>query len=944
MRLHLTLLCFLWILGGGPLILRAQIQTKMSFDLKDQIPFDQTARFGTLKNGFQYIIRKDTNTTKVLMTLITKAGYNHEDDDQLELSHLLEHMPFVGTLNFTNARDFFVTRGVSFGDDMNAHIETDLTKFYIQLDKHNVSLIHDGFRFLRDCAGNITLDSARIDNERGVVLGELRRATSLASEIREQFESALLPNSKYASRRFQDYKDNISKFNQKSLFRYYRKWYRPDNQAIIVVGNIDIFEIEKTIDSLFSDLLLPTSPKSLMQLPPSTFGSKINAVVVKHKGLTSLKIQIHMKDDFKIVRTYEDYKREFLGYMFAKMANIRFKRIIAENPQSRMSADYQERNGGVGPDFSDLITTVSASTEQDAYQCFKLVITEMHRIKTFGFTDREISVAKNAMLKEISNSQINLKNDTDDFINYLVYGSAAPGQENLHKLSKLLVTNLNRNDINDQVQHFLNPAAVTITAEVPEIEGMLINSDALVKTFSDIMSISVSPLQEDIGIIVELDSVQLSREIPAFATQRFSEIGITKVNLSNGVNILVKETPHSNHDPEINILAVSPGGLSALAPEKRLSGILAPQLVMASGICNLNGQDLKSYLEDKQIFALLNIKEYETTINISTDLSHLNNALQVIVGSICSPKFDTVAFNELVAKKQYSTSNINKSAPMKVFNNAIKTQMNSISVLEQTYPQSEWKGVTRKISSDVYREVLTNTGNFTYIIAGAFKTDKILPSVIKHIATLPNKNISTKPNFSRDVIQKGIKSTILCGEDLDKGAVTFKIHGRYKYLAANNIKLELIEILLKEQLIEVLRNQLGGTYEVVVTLEYEKRNSGVFTFTISFECAPNSSKTLAEATLTVIKQLTQKNLLSEKLASAKDIKRNAIKRDTLEVNFWLKYLKNQVTSYEPITDFSKKTSLIKSISPDDLSKFGRTIFTEQNINTFILLPENMSVK
>src|SRR5690554_2924704 len=303
-------------------------------DLNQQLPNDPNVRVGKLDNGLTYYIRHNERPEKkVDLRLVINAGSILETDKQVGLAHFLEHMVFNGTKTFpkNDLIDYLQSIGVKFGQHLNAYTSFDETVYFLPLPSDDAEKLDKGFQILEDWAFNATLDGKDIDDERGVVIEEYRTRLGANNRMMEKFLPKLLHNSQYAKRLPIGTKENLETFKHEEIRQFYKDWYRPNLMAVIVVGDIDMDEMESKIKSHFGKYKNPSNekPRKSFDIPnhKETFIS-----VSTDKEATSSNVQIIYKDD-KVstpTTTVGDYREDLINRLFSSMLNSRLEEYTNE--------------------------------------------------------------------------------------------------------------------------------------------------------------------------------------------------------------------------------------------------------------------------------------------------------------------------------------------------------------------------------------------------------------------------------------------------------------------------------------------------------------------------------------------------------------------------------------------------------------------------------------
>ena len=228
------------------------------------VPLTNEVRAGRLPNGLTYFIRRNARPQgRAELRLVVNAGSILEDDDQLGAAHFIEHMSFNGTRRFPKNEliSYLQSLGVRLGSDLNANTGYDETIYILPIPVGDRQVLETGLAILREWAGNALLADADIDTERGVVMAELRSGQAADERVRRQTMPRMFNGSRYASRSPIGTERSLQTMTADALRRFYKDWYRPDLQAVIVVGEVNPDEIERSIKTLFSDLPAAANPR-----------------------------------------------------------------------------------------------------------------------------------------------------------------------------------------------------------------------------------------------------------------------------------------------------------------------------------------------------------------------------------------------------------------------------------------------------------------------------------------------------------------------------------------------------------------------------------------------------------------------------------------------------------------------------------------------------------
>jgi zinc protease len=394
------------VLGNGLLCLFLTIcafsQTGVApFALTDKLPVDPAVRIGRLANGLTYFIQRNLKPEKkVQLRLVVNAGSVLEDPDQQGLAHFMEHMNFNGLEHFPKNElvSYLQSIGVQFGADLNAYTSFDETVFILPIPSDDSVKVDKGFTILEDWAGNALLDTTEINKERGVVLEESRLGKGALERMGKQFYPEIFNGSKYAQRLPIGKDDTIRYFQPQTLQRFYKNWYRPDLQAVVVVGDIDPDLAEREIISHFSHFKNPDPEIPRPAIIPMVTRTESKSMVLTDKEQTSTLLEIYnyVEPDQPIL-TWGDYRKSIVEGLFTAIINQRLNELTqqAEPP-------FVVANTG----FGSLVRGYRAFTsfallgDKPARQAIDALVTTTEAVQKFGFLPGELDRAKSNLLNQ----------------------------------------------------------------------------------------------------------------------------------------------------------------------------------------------------------------------------------------------------------------------------------------------------------------------------------------------------------------------------------------------------------------------------------------------------------------------------------------------------------------------------------------------------------------
>ncbi len=936
MRKHvksfLVLLCLVLVNAG----LSAQ-----GFDPNQAIPFNSQVKVGKLENGLTYYIQKNPKPEKrVELRLAINAGSMQEDDDQLGLAHFTEHMLFNGTKNFAknNIVKYLQSVGVKFGADLNAYTSFDETVYMLPIPADNPEILEKGFQILEDWAHLATFDNTEIDKERGVVIEEWRTGRGAGQRMRDQYFPKLLKGSRYAERLPIGELEILQKFEYETIKRFYRDWYRPDLMAVVVVGDIDIAEMEQKIKSHFGNLkpVANPRPKKLYEIPNHA-ETLISVATDKEAPFTQ--VQVYYKQPKKEMKTVGDYRESLAADLYSEMLNSRFEELTqAANPP------FNSAFGGYGGLLrtKDSYFTSASVDEKSILSGLKAALTENKRVLQHGFNESELERAKTAVLTRYER-QYNERNKTESgnlvmrYVSYFLEGSPEPGIEWEFDMVKKLLPTIKVEDINAMPKKWITKENRVVIITAPEKEGLKVPTEAEVaKVLAEVEEMSVEPYEDK--VIDEPLMVETPTPGKVQAEKQLSAVGATEIVLSNGVKVILKPTDFK--DDEILMTAFSMGGHSLVADNDYYSATNASDIVNESGLRDFSSTDLQKLLTGKVVNVNPFIGELSEGFSGSASPKDFETMLQLVNLYFTMPRQDKTAFESYVNKQKSFLQNLGKSPQFAFFDK-------QFSILTQNNPRGG--GIPKpedfdKIDLDrayaIYKDRFADASDFTFVMVGNFETEKIKPLLETYLGSLPALN--RKETF-RDL---GIRPPSgMVQETFEKGAdpksqVLISFTGTFKNKEERYLMRSLAEV-LTIKLIENLREEKGGVYGTRANASTSIFPYQNYNMSVNFTCAPENVQELMAAVYEEIEKIQKNGPLAEDLNKVKEAQRKDVEKNEKENRFWLNGLRTAYYEGSSVENLTANAQMqrIDKLSAKSLQKTAKKYLKKDKHITLVMNPE-----
>ena len=899
------------------------------------IPTDPNVRIGKLENGLTYYIRHNELPEKRADFYIAqKVGSILEEDNQRGLAHFLEHMCFNGTTNFPGKGiiNWLETIGVRFGENLNAYTSIEETVYNID----NVPVIRDGIvdsclLILHDWANDLTLAEAEIDNERGVIHEEWRTGQGAMMRMYEQALPKAMAGSKYGHRLPIGTIEVIDNFPYQALRDYYEAWYRPDQQGIIVVGDIDVDKVEAKIKELFSPIPMPANAPERKYEPVPDNKEPI-VTIAKDKEQPSTMIYLWHKHP----ATPNEAKGN-IGYL---VQNYLFSMI-----SSMMHARLEELRQGANPPFiyaasgdSDFLmakTTeayvgMAMSKDDGIPTALAALVREIERARKFGFTASEYARAKADYLRELEsayNERDKMKNDeyVEEYVRHFIDNEPIPGIETEYAIMNQLVPNIPVEAINSILPQLIKDENIVINIFGPDKEGMVYPTEA------EILDVLKKTKAEEITAYEDKVSDEpLLKEAPQAGKIVKTEegpFGSTALTLSNGVRVVVKNTDFKADD--IRMRAYSPGGTSIFGTNEFIQIKMLNSVASLGGLGNFSSVDLEKVLAGKKASVNAIVGSQTEILSGYCSPKDLETLMQLVYLSFTAPRMDDAAFESFKQRTKASLAN-QEANPMVALSDTLQKEMYGNHPMAKRFKAEMVDQIDYNRIMEMYKDRFKEAGDFTFLFVGNINLEEAKPLIETYLGGLPT--INRKENY-KDIqldIQKGAHKNVFEKQmETPKATVISVISGNCEY----NLKNDLLMTLLKQTMdlvyTETIREKEGATYGVSTTGMVSRYPKDEALFQIYFDTDPAKREKMEQLVMAELQKVAQEGPRPEHLAKVKEFLLKKHLENVKENGYWLNKL-NEYYWYNTDMD-SNYDKLLKEISVEEVKNFTKALLDQGNI-------------
>lgn len=917
---------------------RSILQTDTS-SWNSPLPFDKEVKTGKLENGFQYYIRKNVEPKdRVTMYLATKVGSVLETEDQLGLAHFLEHMNFNGLKHFPKNElvDYLQKAGVRFGSDLNAYTGFDQTVYQLPIPSDDPELLKNGLQVMRDWAQDALLAEDEIDKERGIVLEEMRGGRGAMQRMQDQYLPVMLNNSRYAKRLPIGTKASITNFPYEQLRKFHSDWYRPDLQAIIIVGDIDIAAMETEVKRLFSDLKTPSSVTKREEYKVPLL-DKNQFIAITDPEMTYTIGQISVKHPEAKVKTVGDLRTSLLKSVYNSMVNARLSELgqSAESPYVQAGVSIGEFLGGL--DAYDAYFVAKPKAFETG---FKALVQELERVQRHGFAATEFARAVAAIDKNVETSYIERdkkKSDSyvDTYLNHFLKDTPALGNEDSYALLKQLLPTLTLKEVEAIGNQYYLDTNRDVVIMAPENEKESLPTEEIVNSwFKEVQGLDIKPYDDKVSELPMLESEPQAGVISS--SKAIDAIQATEIMLSNGVKVVLKPTTFKNDQILIN--AFSPGGTSLYSDQDYYSATLAGSLVNSSGVGQLSTIELQKYLSGKNVNISPYLSERSEGLTGYSDKEGLKTAFEMIYGYFTAPRIENDVFLSTLTKSKSMRAN-REDDPQFVFSKEVMSALYNGNVRRTPFDIAAYDKVNQARALEIYNERFADASDFVFTIVGSFDINEITPYLEQYVASLPSLG---RDEQAKDLgiyePEKGFEKVVHKGKE-EKATAVLTYYGDYTYNEQENLNMKALESVLTIKLIERLREEESGVYGTRASASMSKLPKNRFSFTVQFGTGVDKYESLIASTLDEIGKVKNNGPLATDLEKFKIEERRQLELSLKENSFWLGQISSAYMYDKDPTYVIRYLEELDKVTVESVKAVADKYLKEDRLFRFILLPD-----
>ena len=936
MRLkHVFLVAFLFVSG----IASAQI---------GPIPVNKNVRQGKLSNGLTYYILHNEWPENVANFYIAqRVGSIQENDDQRGLAHFLEHMAFNGSEHFPDSTLLEFTRslGVEFGSNLNAFTGVEQTVYRVcDVPTKRQSALDSCLLIMKDWSNGLTLADKEIDKERGVIHQEWQLHQGPVMRIYERILPKIYPNSKYGYRLPIGLMSIVDNFKYQVLRDYYKKWYRPDNQCIIVVGDVDVDHIEDQIKKLWSGVTVPANAAQVVeeQVPDTKEAIYVSD---KDKEMQYSSVDIYMKHDAMPKEAKADqsyYIDQYAKRAISMMLNLRL-REMSQKPDCPFTMAYGYDGNFMLSSTKDAFQISGQAKEGKDLETLAALYREALRVYQYGFTPAEFDRTKAEILSQLESEYTNrnkIKNDQygDELRDHFLENEPIPSKEDEYKILKQFIEMpaLNVEVINTFAKEQLisdkdsNLVVLIFAQEKPD--KVYVTEEQMAETIAKVRSEKLEPYVDNTKNEPLLDETKLPKAGRIVREKENPILGFKELTLSNGARVILKKTDFKEN--EILFQAMAKGGSGSYGKDDYSNLQLFNPIIGTSGLGNFSHQELTKALYGKQVSVDLGLGSYYQFLSGSSVPKDIETMLQLVYLHFTAVSKDMEAYNAMMAQFELALKNKDLS-PESVYSDSITVALYNNDPRHAPVTVNTLKEIDYDRILQIWKERFANPGQFVYYFVGNFDEATLRPLIEKYIGCLPRgkaENWVETPGYAKGNVMKKFKRVMETPKSI---AFDFR-HQMLPYTLENSVLSDAAGQVLSMVYLKTIREDASAAYSVNASGGLTRRG-GKSIATLQVYCPMDPTK--ADLALQLLSKGMKDNTIkvdADKVQKVKDFMLKQADQDAKNNNHWIDIIDEYIWTG---VDFQTKyKDTVKGVTPKKIANFLKALSATGNRIQVVMLP------
>lgn len=900
------------------------------------LPIDPKVRYGQLDNGLTYYIRhNELPKERADFYIAQNVGSILEEENQRGLAHFLEHMAFDGSKNFPDhgMDDYIESVGMRNGENFNAYTGFDETVYMIM----NAPVVRDEvvdscLLILHDWSNFITLADSAIEKERGVIREEWRTRRDAQTRLWEQQLPKMLPGSRYANRVPIGDINVINNFKPDELRAYYRKWYRPDLQAIIVVGDVEVDRVEEALKRIFADIPAPVDAAERREeaVPDN---DKPLVSIARDKEASNTILYLFYKHDKlpkELNATATGLVMDYLQSVCAAMMNERFDEILHQANPPFVYAEAFDGDFAVAR-TKEAWTVAALVKEGETDSTLATMVKETERVRRYGFTQSEYDRARINVLKQYEsayNERDNQKNSayTREYVSHFTEGGYIPGIETEYALINQIAPNVPLEQVNQFIQEVIGEKNIVIGLTGPDkAEVSYPSEEELLRTFEEARRMTVEPYQETVSNEPLIPSLPDPGKITETTVDPL--FGATVMKLGNGVRVVVKPTEFKKD--QVLMTATSPGGSTLFGTEDIENLKVFSSVIGLGGLGNFSAIELGKRLAGKNVSCSASLGLNDESLNGSAAPKDLQTLFELIYMHFTAPRMDEEAYASFETRMKAQLQNAELD-PMLAFSDTLTQAVYDGNPRALRLKAADFAQISYPRIMEMYKERFADASDFVFTFVGNVNADSIRAYVEQYLATLPASGRVEKGDPAQvPAFRKGEYVNLFHRPmETPKASVINFYNGQMDYTLENIVAARMLGQILDLVYMEKIREDEGGTYGVQSSAVVSSFPEGRTLLQIYFDTDPAKRERMNTIVCNELRQIGEEGPRAEDFKKTQD---NLLKRhaEQLQENaYWLEVLDTYY--FRGFDSENRFEAVVKAMTPAKIREFAKKFLSQGN--------------
>ena len=905
-------------------------------------------RKGKLANGLTYYIYNDGSATgEAQYYLYQNVGAILENDEEMGLAHVLEHLAFNTTDHFPNGvMNFLRSNNLN---DFEAFTGVDDTRYAVHNVPTNDAKLNENMLWvLRDWCHGVKMTPKDIEKERGIILEEWRHRSGVDRRLTDAIAPVVYNHAGYATHNVIGSQKILETFQQKQVKQFYDKWYRPNMQFIAVIGDVDVDQMEKNIQTVFKTLPAKQAPAvspQTRQIPDNTTPLYMRFIDPENK---SASFGLYQRYEVKGNAPEEDRVRQFIfTKFFNTLAPKRFVMLKNADKESYIAAEVS---------LSPLVRNYyQMAWDMVPYQgneqkALQQMLAVRDNLRDQGFTAAEFNAEKEKMYNGMKDVLEAKGLGTPDnalmlFRQNFLYD--IPVQDFRGQINRNLETlvELEVEDMNAWMKSLLNDNNLAFVTYSKSQSEMNITENDLMAALKEKSSFSDMAHADGMKPISQLIDFPLTGG-KIVSEKQLKTLQAKEWTLSNGAKVLYRYVPELSGK---FLFAGSAEGGKSIVPAQDIANYTAMRsLLMQSGVYNYNRNQLAQWLQGKNINLSLSLEDYSDGIGGNAPVDKADDFFSYLYLILSRQNFSKSAFDKYIQRNLYVYEN-RATTGMAAVQDSIQQLLYPVSAMNPRQDEAFFKSVQFDKLQEQFQAHLGDASRFTYCLIGDIPEAKAKELVLRYIGSLkgegkPVKTAIQPMDFSSST--PVIKRTFETETEGGMAEIEISFANKQKLSEREQAALEVMRGLLERRYFDVLREKEHLTYTVGVQSNYTSQPVAGENLNIHLSTAKENADKAVSLVYSILDDVKAGRFSADEFKAAMvplavdEEQSGAASQSNSDPSVWMALLNIYAETGNELSpnDNAASAPVFKTLTPQDITAVAMKVMTNAKQREIIVKP------